>query len=91
MHFVADSDHFAVGPSIDLIPNLTSISFTMETANAASHTTPLHFSTSIAGSYNLSDQSGTIATFSLVAGQETVLNLPFAAGGATKTFSITQQ
>jgi hypothetical protein len=91
MHLVADSDHFAVGPSIDLISNLTSISFTMETANAASHTTPLHFSTSIAGSYNLSDQSGTIATFSLVAGQETVLNLPFAAGGATKTFSITQQ
>ena len=91
MHLVLDSDHFAIGQSIDLTPNLTSISFTMETSNAASHSTPLHFSTSVAGSYNLSDQSGTIATFSLLAGQETVLNLPFAAGGVTKTFSIAHQ
>jgi hypothetical protein len=91
VHLVLDSDHFTTGQSTSLAPNLTQITFAMETGNTASHTTPLHFSTSLAGTYNLSDQSGTITTFSAVAGQEIVLNLPFAAGGAGKTFSITKQ
>ena len=91
MHLVLDNDHFAVGQSLSVAPNLTSITFTMETGNTASHSTPLHFTASLAGSYRLSDQSGTLATFSALAGQETELSLPFAAGGATKTFSITQQ
>jgi len=74
-------EHFGVEP----------LSPTVETANAASHSTPLHFSTSIAGTYNVSDDSGTLATLVLQSGQEAVVSLPFAAGGVTKTFSIVKQ
>jgi len=91
IHLVLDSDHFTSGQSLDLSPNLSQINFTLETGNSLSHSTPLHFSTSKAGIYLLSDSSGTLATVALAAGQETVFSLPFAAGEATKTFSITKQ
>jgi hypothetical protein len=91
MHLVLDSDHITTGQSITLGADLSHISFTVETANVASHSTPLHFSPSIAGTYNVSDDSGTLATLVLQSGQEAVVSLPFAAGGVTKTFSIVKQ
>jgi hypothetical protein len=91
LHLILDSDHFTTGQSIDLTANLSQINFTVETGNTAGHSTPLHFSTSVAGTYVLSDASGTLATVSLSAGQENLFSLPFTAGGATKTFSITKQ
>jgi hypothetical protein len=91
MHLVLDSDHFANSQSLDLTANLSQINFTVETGNAAAHSTPLHFSTSIPGTYVLSDGSGTLTTVSLSASQENVFNLPFPAGGTAKTFSITKQ
>jgi hypothetical protein len=91
MHLVLDIDHFTNGQSLVVAPNLTHISFTVETGNAASHSTKAHFSTSVAGTYDLTDDTGTLATMVLQAGQEVVINLPFAAAGATKTFSLTKQ
>ena len=91
VHLVLDSDHFTTGQSLEMASDLSQIHLTVETANTLSHSTPLHFSTSIAGTYVLGDGSGTLATVTLQAGQETVLSLPFAAGGATKTFTITKQ
>jgi hypothetical protein len=91
MHLVLDSDHITTGQSVTLGADLSHVSFTVETANVASHSTPMHFSTSIAGTYNVSDGSGTLATLVLQSGQEAVVSLPFAAGGATKTFSIVKQ
>jgi len=91
LHAVLDSDHFSNGQSIDLTANLSQINFTVETGNTLSHSTPLHFSTSVPGTYVLNDSSGTLATVSLAANQEYVFSLPFAAGGSTKTFSITKQ
>ena len=90
-HLVLDYDHFANGQSLELASDLSQIHFTVETGNTLSHSTPLHFSTSVAGTYALSDGSGTLSTVTLQAGQETVLNLPFAAGGASKTFTISKQ
>jgi|GEM_PF-753751 len=91
LHLTLDFDHFALGQSLDLLADLSRINFLVETANTASHSTPLHFSTSIAGTYILSDNSGALSTFDVQAGQEIVVNLPFPSGAVTKTFSITKQ
>ena len=91
MHLVLDCDHLTTGQSVTVAADLTHVNFTVETANAAIHSTPLHFSTSLAGTYNVSDASGTLMTLVLQAGQEVVVSLPFAAGGATKRFSILKQ
>ncbi|HXT10977.1 MAG TPA: DUF5695 domain-containing protein [Candidatus Angelobacter sp.] len=91
MHLVLESDHFTAGQSLALAPDLSHVNFTVETGNTETHSTSLDFSTTVAGAYTLSDDSGTLATIILQADQQTVFSLPFASGGSTKTFSITKQ
>ena len=91
VHLILDTDHFVSGQSIDAAADLTHFNLTVETGNTAAHTSQLHFTTSLGGNYSLSDTSGTITTVTVQPNQEVVFNLPFDAGGATKTFSITKQ
>jgi hypothetical protein len=66
------------------------VSFAVETANTASHSTALRFSASMAGTYTVRNTGGVIATLTLAAGEETAVSLPMPAGGATQTFVITR-
>jgi hypothetical protein len=91
VHLVLDQDHFVSGQSLDAAADLSHFNLTVETGNTAAHTSQLHFTTSVADSYSLSDTSGTLTTVTVQPNQEVIFNLPFAAGGATKTFSITKQ
>ncbi len=91
LHLVLDVDHFAAGQVLDLAPDLSHVNFQVETGNAASHSTPLHFTTSMGGTYSLSNGSGTLLTTNVTAGQEIILSLPFPSGGVTQAFSITEQ
>lgn len=91
MHLILDLDHFASGQTLSLAPNLSNVSFQVQTGNTASHSDTLHFTTSVAGSYNLSNGSGTLLTTNVTAGQEILLSLPMPSGGATQSFSITEQ
>lgn len=88
MHLILDNDHYASGQSLNFASDLSQISFPVETTTTTSHSTSLHFTTSLAGTYNLGNGSGTIATTNVQAGQEVILSLPFPSGGATQTFSI---
>jgi len=91
VHLVLDQDHFTSGQSIVAGADLSRFSLTVESGNTAAHSSQLHFTTSIGGSYALSDTSGTLTTLTVQPNQEIIFNLPFAAGGATKTFTITKQ
>jgi hypothetical protein len=91
LHLIMDLDNFAAGQVVDLAPDLSHVNFQVETGNAASHSIPLHFTTSLAGTYNLSNGASTLLTTNVPAGQEMILSVPFPAGGATQSFSITKQ
>lgn len=88
VHLVLDNDHFASGQSLNMASDLSQFSFPVETSTTTSHSTALHFSTTRAGTYNLSNGSGILVTTNVPASQDIILNLPFPSGGATQTFSI---
>lgn len=91
LHLILDFDHFASGQALSLASDLSKVNFQVETGNTASHSTPLHFTTSVGGTYALGNGSGTLLTTNVTAGQEIILSLPFPSGGATQAFSITEQ
>jgi hypothetical protein len=91
LHLILDLDHFASGQTLSLAPDLSNVNFQVETGNTASHSDTLHFTTSLAGTYNLSNGSGTVLMTNVPAGQEIILSLPFPPGGATQSFSLTKQ
>jgi hypothetical protein len=87
-HLIIDTDHFAAGQPIALEPDLSALSFTLETAIPATHSARLHITSSIAGAYVIRDSSGTLGTLNLAAGQEGVLDLPMPSGTVTRSFSV---
>jgi hypothetical protein len=90
LHLVVDTDRMAAGQPVTLSPDLSQVGFVVETDNPASHTAPLHFTTSQSGSYTVSGPSGVVATLNLPGGMEATVNLPIAAGGNNTGFSISK-
>jgi Family of unknown function (DUF5695) len=90
LHVVIDTDRFASGQSIGLAADLSQVSFSLETGNAAAHTATLHLNTSTTGTYTISNGSGTIGTLNMQAGVESDFNLPIPASTVTASFVITQ-
>lgn len=90
MHLTVDNDHFASSQSLAVKADLSEVTFIIETPNPAAHSVRLHFSVSIPGAYTVSDQSGTITTVNLQAGQEVTVDLPMEDAALTKSFSITR-
>lgn len=91
LHVVIDSDRFVSTQPIVLKPDLSQLSFTLETDNPAAHTARLHLTASTGGSYAISNGSGTLKTLTLTAGQESTYDLPIAASTTTATFTISEQ
>ena len=89
LHLSVDTDQFASGQPILLQPDLSSVSFTLETHNPSAHTARLHLS-GIAGTYTLGSTSGTITNLIVVAGQETFYDLPVPANGGLTSFVISR-
>jgi hypothetical protein len=90
LHAELDTDRLAAAQQILLRDDLSLLQFALETDNPVSHTARFHFSVSIAGSYTVGDDLGTIATLNLQAGQEAVVDLPLGPNTTTKAFRITR-
>ena len=91
IHLIIDTDRFAASQPLLLQPDLSQVSFTLETGNSASHTARLHLTASTAGTYTVSNTSGTIATLNLQPGVESTIDLPIAASTTTPAFSVNKQ
>lgn len=91
LHVVMDTDRFVATQPIVLQPDLSRVSFTLETDDPAAHTARLHLTASTGGSYAISNGSGTITTLTLTAGQESTYDLPIGANTTTATFTVSEQ
>ena len=89
-HLVIDTDRFVASGGISLKQDFSATSFTIETDNSAAHSARLHFTVSVAGTYTISSDEGTIATLNVQAGKESVADLPVPAGVGTKSFIISR-
>jgi len=90
LHLAVDTDLFTASAPLALEPDLSRVSFTLETDNPASHTARMHLSVSAAGSYTVSNGSGTVATLNLQPGIEAVVDLPIPANTVAATFTISR-
>ena len=87
-HLIIDTDRFADSQSIVLQPDLSSITFTLETGNINYHTAALHLTVSMGGAYTVNGPSGTVAALHLQPGAETIVELPIPAGTGIIPFTI---
>jgi hypothetical protein len=80
----------AANQPITLAPDLSQLNFMLETQNPASHTAEIHLTCSVPGAYTVTGPTGVIAVLNLLAGVESTLNLPIAAGGNATAISISR-
>ena len=90
LHLVLDNDRFAAAQPVVLQPDLSQVSFQIESENTAAHSANLHFTASTAATYTASGVHGVITTTNLQAGQETVVNLPMDAAVSPQSFAISR-
>ncbi|HEV2437594.1 MAG TPA: DUF5695 domain-containing protein [Verrucomicrobiae bacterium] len=90
LHLVLDNDRFAAAQPIVLQPDLSQVSFQIESENTAAHSVTLHFTSSTAATYTFSSIHGAITTTNLLAGQEAVVSLPKDAGSSPQSFNISR-
>ncbi len=88
LHLVLDNDNFAAGQPIVLQPDLSQVSFQIESENTAAHSVMLHFTPSTTATYTFSDIHGVITMKNLQAGEEAVVTLPMDAGASPQPFAI---
>ena len=90
IHLLIDTDRFAASQPLLLQPDLSQVSFQLETGNPAAHTAALHVTASTAGYYTFTGVHGVITAVNLAAGQETIVSLPMDAGVSPQSFAITK-
>jgi hypothetical protein len=91
LHLVLDNDNLAGGQPIVLQPDLSQISFQIESGNPAAHSATLRFTSSTQATYAVSGAHGVIATLTnLPAGFETGVTLPLDAGTSPQAFTISR-
>jgi hypothetical protein len=88
LHLVLDNDHFAASQPIVLQPDLSQVSFQIESENSAAHSVTLHLTASTAGTYSITGAHGVITTVTLQSGHEAIVNLPMDAGASPQSFGI---
>jgi hypothetical protein len=84
-----DNDHFASTRPIILKNDLSSVGFSLESANPTPHTAALRLSASASGRYLIRNDSAAIATVNLADGRETPVALP--VNDQSRSFSIVRE
>ncbi len=90
LHIMLDADRFAAGQPLALNSDLSGITVQIESDNPGAHVVPLHLSAPVSGTYTIMADAAVVASGSLTAGQDTLIQLPVQAGANTapETFSI---
>jgi hypothetical protein len=90
LHVVLDADRFASNQQIVLNSDLSGIALQIESDNPGAHVIPLHLSASVTESYSITANSVVVASGTLPAGQDTLIQLPVQANANVipETFSI---
>jgi len=90
LHVVLDADRFASNQQIVLNSDLSGIALQIESDNPGAHVIPLHLSASVTESYSITANSVVVASGTLPAGQDTLIQLPVQANASVipETFSI---
>jgi hypothetical protein len=91
IHMVLERDRFASSSPIALANDFSSVRFELESDSAAEHSAILRLSGLTAGSYQLRGAgSELLATVTIEAGREIVLELPVHAGSSASSFVISR-
>ena len=90
LHLVLGNDRFAASQSIVLQPDLSQVSFQIESDNPAAHSAKLYFTASTAAIYTVSGAHGVITTVSLQAGEEATISVPMDASVSPQTFTLSR-
>ena len=88
LHLVLNNDRFAAAQPIVLQPDLSQVSFQIESENSAAHSVALYFTASTAGRYSVTDVHGVLTTLNLQAGGQATVNLPMDAATSPQSFSL---
>jgi hypothetical protein len=80
LHVLLDADRFASNQPIVLNSDLSGITVQIESDNPSAHVIPLHLSASVAESYSITANSVVVASGTLPAGKDTLIQLPVQAG-----------
>ncbi len=88
LHLVLNNDRFAEAQPVVVQPDLSQVSFQIESENSAAHNVTLDFTAATAGTYSVTDAAGVVATMPLQAGQPATVSLPMAAGASPQTFGV---
>jgi hypothetical protein len=90
LHVMLDADRFASNQLIVLNPDLSGITLQVESDNPGVHAVPLHLSASTAESYTISTNAVVVASGTLAAGKDTLIQLPIQAEAnlTPETFNI---
>jgi hypothetical protein len=79
LHVMLDADRFASNQPIVLNSDLSGISVQIESDNPSGHVVPLHLSASATESYTITANAVEVASGTLPAGQDTIIQLPVQA------------
>jgi hypothetical protein len=90
LHVMLDADRFAYNQQIVLNSDLSGITLQIESDNPGAHVIPLHLSASVTESYSITANSVVVASGTLPAGQDTLIQLPVQANAnvTPETFGI---
>jgi hypothetical protein len=90
LHVMLDADRFASNQVIVLNSDLSGITVQIESDNPGAHVVPLHLSASATKSYTIMANAIVVASGTLTAGQEAIIQLPVQANAnlTPETFSI---
>ena len=91
LHMVLDMDRFAASQPILLKEDFSEVRFRLESDNPASHVARLRLSGLAAGPYVILEGNRSIATVHVKDGQESVVELPLAAGARSQSFTISRR
>jgi hypothetical protein len=86
-----ESGRFAAGQPVIIHTNGSRLSFALESDNPESHRAELRITGLPPGRFQLKDDRSAIGDFSVTAGDETVVQLPVAAGSQVRRFTIVAQ
>jgi hypothetical protein len=89
-HLIIDTDRFVASNGVSFKEDLSTIGFTIETDNSASHSARLHITLPVSGAYTISSDEGNLGTINLAAGNEGIVDLQIPASTVRKTFFITK-
>ena len=91
LHLVLDTDRFAASQPIVFKEDFSELRFRLESENPANHNARLRLSGLAPGSYAVLDGGKTVGTVEIKDGQESLVELPLAAGPRSNSFVISRR